>query len=136
MRYFSLPVFFRRLRSHRNQAFSRNDLLCPVLSGSGIAEPAGVAAAAADAENTGGGDIGLRLDTLVTVVDAQAFLSEYMSSDRVGARPSLAAAEGASKIDTRSVVQLLVDQAPPHPTSRSRKLTHGTGHGWETAGIL
>ena len=81
------------------------------LTGSGIAEPAGVAAAAAEAEGTsGGGEIGLRLDTLVTVVDAQAFLSEYLSSDRVGARESLAAAEGASKIDTRSVVQLLVDQ--------------------------
>ena len=46
-----------------------------------------------------------RLDTLVTVVDAAAFLADYQSSDSLAERGSVAGEE-----DNRALVELLIEQ--------------------------
>ena len=48
-----------------------------------------------------------RLDTLVTVVDCKNFLKDYCCTDKLVNREELGAEEG----DTRTIVNLLVDQA-------------------------
>ena len=77
-----------------------------VIESTGISEPMPVAAGF-DLPLPAGGVLGdvARLDTMVTVVDAQAFLRDYCSRDRLADR-GLASGEG----DERHIVDLLADQ--------------------------
>jgi hypothetical protein len=52
----------------------------------------------------------VRLDTLVTVIDSEKFLEDLISAGRIGEDKQLRAAEGASRQDTRYIVDLLIDQ--------------------------
>ena len=60
--------------------------------------------------NTGTLTAPLRLDTLVTVVDAEKFLEYYSTCGLVGGMADFRKNDGASKSDARAVVDLLVDQ--------------------------
>eukprot|EP01006_Ploeotia_vitrea_P041474 TRINITY_DN66533_c7_g1_i2.p1 TRINITY_DN66533_c7_g1~~TRINITY_DN66533_c7_g1_i2.p1 ORF type:complete len:758 (+),score=471.29 TRINITY_DN66533_c7_g1_i2:203-2275(+) len=82
-----------------------------MVEGSGIAEPLPIAEAFAASEKTGGHvSRAVRLDTLVTVVDSDKFLSDFESREQVGDRKDLRDIEGASAADARSIVDLLVQQ--------------------------
>merc|ERR1711871_1912272 len=51
-----------------------------------------------------------KIDTLVTLVDSERFLQDYNSVISVGEEKRLQLEEGASDLDTRKVVKLLIDQ--------------------------
>ena len=77
-----------------------------LIESTGISEPMPVAATF-DFRTEDGfclGDVA-RLDTMVTVVDAQSFLRDYGSADRLAAR-----GESAGPEDTRLLVDLLIEQ--------------------------
>ena len=86
----------------------KSDLTHIVVECSGIAEPSPIqaqfASAAADIDGA------LVLDTMVTVVDCERFLQDYLSAQDIGQRADLVAEEAADALDSRTVVQLLVDQ--------------------------
>ena len=50
----------------------------------------------------------IRFDNVVTVVDSSAFVSTFISKDKIEDRPDLADGEGAG--EDRAVVDLLVEQ--------------------------
>lgn len=77
-----------------------------LIEGSGISEPLPVAMTFSFADEQGAGLSSLsRLDTMVTVVDAVNFLPDYDSPDELPDRGL-----GTGPADTRSIVNLLVDQ--------------------------
>jgi len=80
-----------------------------IIESTGISEPMPVATTFAAQDEGGKPLLGgvARLDTLVTVVDCQNFLSDYGSGEKAVDRREL----GAEKGDERSIVDLLVDQA-------------------------
>ncbi|WP_291295270.1 zinc metallochaperone GTPase ZigA [Elioraea sp.] len=77
-----------------------------LIESTGISEPMPVAATFdfRDAEGSSLADIA-RLDTMVTVVDAAAFISDYASADTLSAR-----GETAGEGDRRLLVDLLIEQ--------------------------
>ena len=77
-----------------------------LIESTGISEPMPVAATF-DFRTEDGFSLGdiARLDTMVTVVDAQSFLRDYGSADRLAAR-----GESAGPEDTRLLVDLLIEQ--------------------------
>ena len=77
-----------------------------VIESTGISEPMPVAATFAFRDENGQSlDDVARLDTMVTVVDADALLQDYASTDFLGDR-----GESLGEEDERTVVDLLVDQ--------------------------
>eukprot|EP01047_Picozoa_sp_COSAG01_P071340 COSAG01_NODE_11045_length_2021_cov_17.678460_2_plen_205_part_00 len=84
-----------------------------VVEGSGVAEPMPIAEGIASYDIRGGAtlDALVKLDTLVTVVDAPNFIANYYSEKRVAEAQGLAEEAGEdAKMNSLNVASLLVEQ--------------------------